>query len=390
MKFDLSPQLAGLVEEVRDWSVTQLRPFAREADRTHEIPALLWKAFDNAPFGGDVFAGRIELDASRNVPEGLYMQSTSVAEAAAYGDMTWAMISKGIGTKAVSVIGTPEQIDKWTGGVDRGEYRFSGFGLTEPGSGSDAAGLRTTARREGDSWVLNGTKMFITGGALSDWVVVFATIDRSLGHRGIRGFVVERGTPGFTVGKANEEKLGIRALCTSELVFRDVVVPDENLLGTPETQPNSFRNVLMTLNTTRQQVAAMSVGIASAALDEGHRLLAERRLEFAPHRWSRIQDDFDAMRRALHGARLMARRAAWHIDTGRSFGREASTAKAYAPPLAEKVIRRVLNLLGPDGWSEEYLIEKWHRDVKIMDLWEGTGQIHRQIVARQLLGQSRR
>jgi alkylation response protein AidB-like acyl-CoA dehydrogenase len=350
------------------------------------VPAALWKAFEDAPFGGDPVAGRLELDPSRGVPEGNYTAGTALAEAAAYGDMVWIMMTHGIGAKVVSLVGTPDQIEKWSGGMARGQYKFSAFGLTEPGSGSDAAALRTSAKRDGDTWVINGSKMFCTGGALADWIVVFATIDPSLGHKGIRAFIVERGTPGFSVGKENEHKLGVRALCTSELVFDNVVVPLENCLGSSDTQANAFHTALNTLNTTRQQVASMAVGIAQAALDEGTMLLSSERASFSQPRWTRIQDELVAMGRALQCARLMARRAAWRIDHGLPYGREASMAKAFAPPLAEKVILRVLQMLGPDGWSEEHLIEKWYRDVKIMDIWEGPGQIHRRAVARHLFG----
>jgi acyl-CoA dehydrogenase len=384
MDFAPSPQLARLADDVQEWSVSTLRPYAREADRTHEVPKPVWKAFDDAPFSGNALAGQIEIDDARGVPESNYLAGTTIVERAAYGDMMWIMMSQGIGGKVVSLVGNPDQIEKWKGGLDRGEYHHSAFALTEPGSGSDAAALRTSARRDGETWVLNGTKMFCTLGAIADWIVVFATIDRSLGYKGIRAFIVERGTPGFTIGKPNEHKLGVRALCTSELVFDNAVVPLDHCLGSPETQADAFRTALNTLNTTRQQVASMSVGIAQAAIDEGRQLLSSRRDGFTARRWDRIEEELDAMTRALNHGRLLARRAAWHIDTGLPYAREASIAKAFAPPLAEKVILRVIEMLGPDGWSEEHLVEKWYRDVKIMDIWEGTGQVHRQTISRHL------
>ena len=382
----ISPQLQLLANDVRSWSMAELRPLGRQADRDHEPPATATKAFDTAPFGGNPISGVIELDAARGIPDGRYLTATTVIENGAYGDILFVIAAPGggIGGKVVELIGTAEQIERWTGGLTRGEFRFSGFALTEPGTGSDAASLRTSARRDGDRWILNGTKMFCTGGAVSDFIVVFATIDRSQGHRGIRAFVVEKDTPGFTVAKPNEDKLGCRALLTSELVFDNVAVPLDQCLGQPDDQPKSFSTALSTLNTTRHQVASMSCGIAQAVLDELTPLLSEMRASFSPHRWSRIQTDLIAMNAAIDRGRLLSRRAAWRIDMGRPFHREAAMAKAYGPPIAERVCLRAIELLGPDGWSEELPFEKWYRDVKILDIWEGTGQIQRRTVSRSL------
>ena len=382
----LSPQLAQLDADVRRWSVAHLRPLARQADRSHEPPPGAVRAFDAAPFRGNPSAGAVEIDPARGVPEGRYVTATVVTECGVYGDMLFAAANPGggIGGKAVEVVGTPAQVDKWTGGLARGEYRYSGFGLTEPGAGSDAASLRTTARRDGDQWVINGAKMFCSGGALSDYVVVFATIDRDLGYKGIRAFIVERGTPGFTIAKPNEDKLGCRAMLTSELVFDQVVVPLDHCIGSPEDQPKAFGMVLGALNTTRQQVAGMACGIAQAALDEAAPLLQAGRSGFSTARQARIDSDLAAMNAAVDRGRLLAYRAAWNIDNDLPFGREASIAKAYAPPIAERVCLRVIELLGSDGWSEELLFEKWYRDVKILDIWEGTGQIHRRAISRSL------
>lgn len=382
----ISPQLQLLADDVREWSLAELRPLGRQADRDHEPPPTASKAFDTAPFGGNPIAGLIELNPARGIPEGPYLAATTVIENGAYGDMLFVIAAPGggIGGKVVELIGTGEQVERWTGGLTRGEFSFSGFGLTEPGAGSDAASLRTSARRDGDRWILNGTKMFCTGGALSDFIVVFATIDRSQGHRGIRAFVVEKDTLGFTVAKPNEDKLGCRALLTSELVFDNVAVPLDHCLGRPEDQPKSFATALSALNTTRHQVASMSCGIAQAAVDELTPLLAEMRLSFSPHRWSRIQADITAMNAAIDRGRLLSRRAAWLIDQGKPFHREAAMAKAYAPPIAERITLRAIELLGADGWSEELPFEKWYRDVKILDIWEGTGQIQRRTVSRSL------
>jgi alkylation response protein AidB-like acyl-CoA dehydrogenase len=382
----ISPQLQQLGDDVRAWSVAELRPYARQADQDHLAPPQVTKAFDIAPFRGSPAAGMIEADSIRGIPEGRYMTATVVNEAGTYGDILFVTSAPGggIGGKVVELIGTPEQIERWTGGLNRGEYSFSGFALTEPGCGSDAASLRATALRDGDRWIINGTKMFCSGGAVSDYVIVFASIDRTLGHRGIRAFVVEKDTKGFTVAKPNEDKLGCRAMLTSELVFEDVAVPLDHCLGEPERQPNSFATAMSALNTTRHQVASMACGLAQAVVDEASVLLREMSSGFTPARWSRVESDLAAMNAAIDHARLLARRAAWLIDNGEPFHHEAAMAKAYAPPIAEKVCLRAVQLLGPDGWSEELPFEKWYRDVKIIDIWEGTGQMQRRAVSRSL------
>ena len=382
----ISPQLHELAEDVRDWAVAELRPMARHSDSEHLPAPEATKAFGNAPFTGSPISGLLEPDPRYAIADGRYLASTVVTENGVYGDILFVAAGPGggIGGKVVELIGTDEQIEKWTRGLDRGDYGYSGFGLTEPSAGSDAAALRTTARRDGDNWVIDGTKMFCSGGSVADFVVVFATIDPTVGHRGIRAFVIEKGSPGFTVAKSNEDKLGCRALLTSELVFEEVVVPDTQCLGTEQMRPKSFGTALSALNTTRHQVASMACGIAQATLDELTPLLAQRRAGFTRARALRVENDLAAMNAAVSRARLLARRAAWKIDRGESFQREAAMAKAYAPPIAERVCLRAVELLGPDGWSEELPFEKWYRDVKILDIWEGTGQIQRRTVSRAL------
>lgn len=387
----LAPDTVRLAAEVREWAVANLRPIARRADRHHAVARKDLAVMDSAPFVGDPVAGTLVPPAptARSMrTDGRYVVSTTVVENGAYGDMLFVAIprSGGIGFKVVELLGTPEQRERWLSSEAQQRLGNSGFGLTEPGSGSDAAGLSTTAVRDGDSWVINGSKMFCSLGAIAGFVVVFATIDKSMGSRGIRAFVVEKGTPGFEVVKPNERKLGIRAMLTSQLAFDNVVVPLENCLGTEESGPTSFRTALATLNTTRHQVASMAVGVAQASLDGAIEVLKSRRDGYTPARWSKIEHQAKEMNAALEQGRLLARRAAWLLDSGLPHGVYASKAKAWNSPLAERVCAKVLNLLGPDGYSEEFLFEKWYRDVKIIDIWEGTGQIHRRIISEDLLG----
>lgn len=391
MNLTLAPDTVRLARDVREWAIENLRPVARKADRDHGLSDDDLAAIKPPPFDGDPASGTLVLPPpSKGVThrDGQYVVSGAIVENGTYGDMIFMALSRsgGIGFKVVELLGTLEQQERWSSEDAHARFVGSGFGLTEPGSGSDAAGLATTAVRDGDSWVINGSKMFCTLGATAGYIVVFATIDRSLGSRGIRAFVVEKGTPGYEVVKPNENKLGIRAMPTSQLAFDNVVVPLDHCLGTEESGPTSFRSALATLNTTRHLVAGMAMGVAQASLDSAVELLLAQRLGYTPARWSRIEDEIREMSSALERGRLLARRAAWLLDQGLPHGVEASIAKAWNSPLAERVCSRVLSLLGPDGYSEELPFEKWYRDIKIMDIWEGTGQIHRRIISQHRMG----
>lgn len=387
--FELNPGARALLADVRDWALREGRTIARDADDAHAVPAdvaarvlkscpldvspLLGVAVD---FGADKEFALAERDGSNTL-------GVRFSELAAYGDMSLVLLLRGagIGARVVDLLGTPEQVDRWSGGVRRGEFLGTGFALTEPGCGSDATALVTSAVREGDGWVLNGTKIFCSNGADADYIVVFATVDRSLGHAGIRAFVVPRDQPGLSVPRPNEHKLGIRSMVTSQLVLDQVVVPAENCLGDP-AEGTGFRRAMETLNSTRPHATAFSTGVAQAALDHGREQLHADC--FTARRWDRVRDELRRMDAALDRARLMIARAAWLMDQGRPNSREASQAKAYACPLAEQVTARVLLLLGSDGYSKSHLVEKWYRDVKIMDIWEGAGNIQKLVVSRHL------
>jgi acyl-CoA dehydrogenase len=394
----ISPATEALRERVREWSVTQARPLAREADRRHA-----------APEGADAVLAACPVGLGfplRNVPggpldeafraDGSYLVTALVQEAIAYGD-GWPLWTNGgsIGQNVVKGMGTPAQKERWVGGIARGEMQFAAFALTEPHFGSDVAQVATTAVRRGDAWILNGSKMYCSMGASADYVVVFATIDKAAGRHGIRAFVVEKNAPGFRVTKRNEEKLGIRCAETSELKFEDCAVPLDHCLGwTGDAKPagggdrkqSGFLGAVTTLGTTRPLLAGISLGLARAAKDTAAEWVAERRSEFTAVRLARIEDEFVRMDTALDHARRMVLRAAWMKDRKIPNTREASAAKAFGPPVAERVIRRSMQIMGPDGTSERYLVEKWHRDVKIYDIFEGSGQVMRITMSRERMG----
>ncbi len=401
MSIDLrfSPATEVLRQRVREWSVAQVRPLAREADRRH-----------GPPEGADAVLAVCPVDlarlASPQVPsdpcaeafaaDGHYVVTALLHEAVAYGD-NWPLFARAgsIGQNVVKLMGTPEPKERWVGGLARGEMNCAAFALTEPHFGSDVAQVATTATRRGDAWILNGTKMYCSMGASADYIVVFATIDKAAGRHGIRAFVVEKGAPGFKVAKRNEEKLGIRCAETSELLFEGCAVPLDHCLGWSgepkepsggDRQQNGFLGAVTTLGATRPLLAGISLAMARAAKDVAAEWVGERRGEFTSALLARVEDEFARMEAALDHARRLVLRAAWMKDHRVENTREASAAKAYGPPIAERVIRRAMQIMGPDGASERYLVEKWHRDVKIYDIFEGSGQVMRITMSRERMG----
>ena len=252
--------------------------------------------------------------------------------------------------------------------------------------------MSTTARKDGDEYVINGEKIFVTSGERADSVVVWATLDKSLGRAAIKSFLVKKGTPGFTVERL-EEKLGIRASDTAVLRLDNVRVPAENLLGSPDIDvKKSFAGAMATFDNTRPLVAGMAIGVARAALEELRRILEEAGVEidydkpaFAQHaavaEYIRLESDWEA-------AYLLALRAAWMADNKQPNTLEASASKAKAGRMGTEVTLRAVELAGAYGYSERNLLEKWSRDAKILDIFEGTQQIQQLVVARRVLGLS--
>ena len=395
VSFELSDDLVGYGREIRDWSVEAVRPYARYADVHHAAPDHWRQIVETCPVAIGTHDRR-QVKRQPAFAEGKWVRDLVVTESLTYGDH-WIsnVIGAAIGHLVVKLMGTPEQIDKWYRPiVDNGGQ--TAFGLTEPQFGSDTSMVETTATRDGDTWVLNGTKMYCTYGGQADYVVVFASTDKAAGPAAIRAFVVPKGTSGFHVAKFNEDKLGIRSWTTSELLFEDCAIPVENQLGWtggdgdgpgPAPRTRSGRSgALGALAQNKPNISATGIAMAQASLDIATDLLQEQRQSFAPHRWSLVESDLENMNAALGRARLVNFRAQWLQDLQRANKTEASVAKAYGPPTCERVIRRCMQLLGPDGASTDLLLEKWYRDVKILDIFEGSGQVQRIIVGRAVFG----
>jgi acyl-CoA dehydrogenase len=378
-------KMVGMLGESR------LRPLGIEADRQGAALGsdhpFFREALGFGLTGG--FAGPIEVDRPRDdtKPRISARRAVVLGEEAAYWDrgMATSLPGPSLGGPPVMMMGTPDQKRRFLGIFERAtEPRWAAFAMSEPGAGSDVAAIRTRARRDGDRWVIDGEKMFISNGARASWVVVWATIDPALGRAGHRAFVVERGTPGFRIARI-DKKMGLAASETASLTFESCVVPGENLLGGEDAGRDGFKGAMATFNVTRPIVAAMAIGIGRAAYDEARRVARERFTGASAHRLPRARERLAAIRRKLDAGRMLAWHAAWLADQRRPNSAEASLAKAYCPPVALEAAALGIDILGEAGAASDHLIEKLFRDVKVLDIVEGTGQIQRLVMARHLV-----
>jgi butyryl-CoA dehydrogenase len=288
-----------------------------------------------------------------------------------------------LGGLPILLAGTEDQKRRYLPGLATGEL-LAAYSLSEPGAGSDAAGLRTTALRRGDHYVLNGAKQWCTNGDHADVITVFATVDPARRAKGVTAFLVEKGTPGFAVGK-KEKKLGIRASPTVALHFTDCAIPAGQRLG---EEGEGFRIAMQTLDITRPATGSMAVGIAQAALDAAVGYARERQQFGQPiGAFQGIQFMLADMAMQTHAARLMVHHAARQVDAGlRGNTAEASMAKCWAGDAAMKVATDAVQIFGGYGYTREFPVERYMRDAKIMQIYEGTNQIQRLIIAKELLG----
>jgi acyl-CoA dehydrogenase len=397
--FELSKPLLSHAATLQEWSVSAIRPHARLADERHRPPDNWKEILDSCPVPISRRDGHANKPAT-SFSDGRWVKELLITESLTYGDIWVSDVQgQGIGHLTVKLMGTPEQIERWYRPIiDKGGN--AAFALTEPHFGSDTSMVATTATKDGDMWVLNGTKIYCSGGSHGEYVVVFANADTSLGPAGIRAFVVPKGTPGMIIAKANEEKLGIRSWQTAELLFQDCAVPLDHELGylgprsgvdgLPKAEQPSTRSArsgaLGALAQNKPNISAMGLGTTQASIDVASEALTSRKLGFTPQRWSAIQTELQRMNEALVRIRRVNYGAQWLLDHNQLNKTEASVSKAYGPPTFEKIIRRCMNLLGPDGFSTDLLLEKWYRDMKILDIFEGSAQVQRIIIGRTLMG----
>jgi acyl-CoA dehydrogenase len=364
------------------------RSYARHYDENeHEFPPDELPEAKDFPPMMSLFGGRTKDDT------GLGTMSMLVAAAQSWGDYSVRMRRGrgGLGNAALRAAGTPEQQQKW------GHLTLA-MAITEPGCGSDPSRVQMTAVLDPatNEWVLNGEKIFVTTGCRAEGVIVWATLDRSAGRAGIKSFLVEKGAPGFVVAH-KEKKLGIRADDTAAYVFQNCRIPRGNLLGgneeIPKESSGGFRGVMKTFNMTRPAVAAIGLGIAQAALDFTREQLqaAGVSIDYAAGAsgQSALAQRFVELEALYDAAMLTVLRAAWLSDHGKPNNLESSICKAKAGAAVREITQGCIELLGPMAASREHLLEKWFRDVRITDIYEGTGQIQRLIIARDILDYGR-
>jgi len=388
--FDVSKPLADYGRVLREWSVAAVRPHARQADTDHKPPENWREVMASCPVPiGSPFVR--DGEPTPEFDEGYWITQLAIYENISYGDL-WANASlgNGIGHLVVHAMGTQEQIDRWYTSIIN-STTVTAFALTEPGFGSDTSLVATTATRDGDTWVINGNKIYCTQGSECEYAVVFATVDKALGTKGINAFVVPSGTPGFHVVKPNEDKLGITSWSTTELMFENCVVPLENRLGYDGAGNHvgavgGQAGALAALSTNRPNMSMMAIGVAAASVDIAEGILRDRREGFTAERQDFVDNEIRRMRSALERGRRVCLNAMHRVDQGQMDRLWPAIGKGYPPETCERVIRRCMQLLGPEGISKELLLEKWYRDVKIMDIFEGSGQMQRIIVGRTLMG----
>jgi alkylation response protein AidB-like acyl-CoA dehydrogenase len=373
-----SDEQRQLRKEIREFAAREIAPNVMRWDEASEFPADVVKQMGAMGLLGVIFPAEFDGAGLGYVDYVLAIEELSRVDGS-IGIIVAAHNS--LCTNHIFLAGNDEQRRRWVPKLASGKW-LGAWGLTEPNSGSDAAGARTTAVRTANGWKLNGSKTFITNGTYADVAVVIAVTDKGQGTRGLSAFVVERGTPGFRSGK-KENKLGLRASDTSELIFEDCEIPHENLLG---AESEGFIDSMRVLDGGRISIAALSLGIAQGALDAALKYTKERR-QFgkAISEFQGIQWKLADMATQLDAARLLTLRAAQMKDSGRKTTMESSMAKLHASETAVKICDECVQLHGGYGFIKDYPAEKFYRDVKLCTIGEGTSEIQRMVIARELL-----
>ena len=398
MNLETPKKFLPLVGQAHQVAEEIFRPVSRKYDQEeHAYPreldmlaALLDGMNDGSDMGGGAGAGGVRRqERSDEIRNGSNMSTALGVMELCWGDvgLLLSMPRQGLGNSAIASVANDEQLERFRG-------KWAAMAITEPEAGSDSAAIRTTAEYDESSgeYVLNGEKIYVTSGERADLVVVWATLDRELGRAAIKSFVVERSNPGMILDRL-EHKLGIRASDTAAFRLENCRVPRENLLGSPEVNvKRGFAGVMQTFDNTRPLVAAMAVGLTRACLEQTQELLAEAGVEVDYDRPAQSQPaaaaEYLSMEADYEAARLLTLEATWMADNAKPNSLQASYAKAKAGRTCVDVALRCVRLCGSRGYGEELLLEKWARDGKILDIFEGTQQIQLLIIARQLLGKS--
>jgi acyl-CoA dehydrogenase len=396
MNLEVPKKFSMLVEQAHQVAANVFRPISRKYDKAeHAYPKeldMLASLLDGMNAGSENAAGAVSATGNPSgshdnvIKNGSNMSTALGAMELCWGDAGFmlALPRQGLGNAAIGAVANEEQLKRFAG-------VWAAMAITEPGTGSDSAAIRTTAVKDGDHYILNGEKIFVTCGERADAVVVWASLDRKVGRAAIKSFVVERGTPGMNLERL-EHKLGVKSSDTAAINFVDCRVPAANLLGSPEVDvQKGFAGVMQTFDNTRPLVAAMAVGTAKASLDLTRSLLKghlSKDYATLPMNSSYIQATMDRLEAEWEASRLLTLKAAWMADNKMPNSKEASIAKAKAARVGNEITLKCIELCGSVGYGEVELLEKWGRDSKILDIFEGTQQIQQLIIARRLLNKS--
>ncbi|KMM36624.1 MULTISPECIES: acyl-CoA dehydrogenase [Bacillales] len=378
MNFQLSEEHEMLRKMVRDFARKEVEPTAAERDEEERFDRNLFEQMaelgltgipwseEYGGIGSDYLSYVIAVEELSRV-----CASTGVTLSAHTSLAGW----------PVNAFGTEEQKQKFLRPMAEGKL-MGAYGLTEPGSGSDAGGMKTTAKLDGDDYILNGSKIFITNGGEADIYIVFAQTDKEKRHKGITAFIVEKDTPGFSMGK-KEKKLGIRSSPTLEIIFEDCRVPVENRLG---DEGQGFKIAMKTLDGGRNGIAAQAVGIAQGALDAATAYAKERKQFGKPIGENQgIGFKLADMATKIEAARLLTYQAAWKESQGLPYGKESAMSKLYAGDISMEVTTEAVQVFGGYGYTKDYPVERYMRDAKITQIYEGTNEIQRLVISRMLM-----
>ena len=378
MNFTLTKEQELVRQMVRDFAVNEVKPIAAEIDVTERFPMENVKKMGELGMMGIPFptefggAGGDVLSYILAVEELSKVCATTGVILSAHTSLCASLINEN---------GTPEQKEKYLRDLCTGN-KIGAFGLTEPGAGTDAAGQQTTAVLDGDNYILNGSKIFITNGGVADTFIVFAMTDKSKGTKGISAFIVEKGFPGFSIGK-KEDKLGIRASSTTELIFENCIVPKENLIG---KEGKGFGIAMKTLDGGRIGIAAQALGIAEGALEEAIKYMKERKQFGRPiSAFQGLQWMVAEMSTKIEAARFLVYKAAWLKENKQPYSIDAARAKLYAAEVAMDVTTKAVQLFGGYGYTKEYPVERMMRDAKITEIYEGTSEVQKMVISGSLL-----
>ncbi|MHC1682077.1 MAG: acyl-CoA dehydrogenase [Clostridiaceae bacterium] len=374
MNFALTKEQQFIQKMVRDFAENEVKPLAAEIDRNHRFPEETVKKMAKLNMLGIPFPTEFEGAGGDNLSYAI-----AVEELSKVCGTTGVIVSAhtSLCAAVINQFCNADQKKKYLPDLASGR-KLGAFGLTEPGAGTDAAGQQTTAVLDGDNYILNGSKIFITNGGYAETFIVFAMTDRSKGTKGISAFIVEKSFPGFSIGKV-EEKLGIRASSTTELIFENCIVPKENLIG---QVGKGFGVAMKTLDGGRIGIAAQALGIAGGAFNECVAYMKERK------QFGRSLDKFQGlqwmmadMEVAIETAKLLVYKAAWLKDQGLPYTVEAARAKLHAANVAMDVTTKAVQIFGGYGYTSEYPVERMMRDAKITEIYEGTSQVQQMVIA---------